>query len=205
MPKSTFFNLPDEKREKIIAESIVEFRDNNFDAASINRIVERSGISKGSFYQYFEDKEDLYLYIISLIAEKKMEYFSPTLMNPKDHGFYEILTELYRTGLQFAFENPDYLEIGNRMMRDTSGSVMKKIMDSMGSKGDEVFIGLLEQAKMRGEVRKDIDSALVARLLVNMQLTLIEYYFENHRDKGYSVEIMDELEKLFKIVKNGIS
>ena len=65
MPKQTFFNLPDDKRQRILDVVIDEFADNDYANVSISRIVARAGIAKGSFYQYFEDKEDLSGYLVS--------------------------------------------------------------------------------------------------------------------------------------------
>ena len=53
MPKQTFLNLPEEKRNTIINIAIEEFAEYGLENASTNRIVAKSGISKGSFYQYF--------------------------------------------------------------------------------------------------------------------------------------------------------
>ena len=65
MPKETFYRLPDEKREMIMAAAEREFLENSFEAASINRIIKEAAIPRGSFYQYFEDKKDIFLYIVS--------------------------------------------------------------------------------------------------------------------------------------------
>ena len=65
MPKETFYRLPDEKRETILADAEGEFLENSFEAASINRIIKEAAIPRGSFYQYFEDKKDIFLYIVS--------------------------------------------------------------------------------------------------------------------------------------------
>lgn len=65
MPKETFYRLPDEKRERIMAAAEREFLENSFEAASINRIIKETAIPRGSFYQYFEDKKDIFLYIVS--------------------------------------------------------------------------------------------------------------------------------------------
>ncbi|NLJ67608.1 MAG: TetR/AcrR family transcriptional regulator, partial [Clostridiales bacterium] len=62
MPKATFFNLPNDKRSLIISATMKEFSNANYDAASINQICKNSNIAKGSFYQYFTDKLDLYVY-----------------------------------------------------------------------------------------------------------------------------------------------
>ena len=53
MPKETFYRLPDEKRERIMAAAEREFLENSFEAASINRIIKEAAIPRGSFYQYF--------------------------------------------------------------------------------------------------------------------------------------------------------
>lgn len=65
MPKETFYRLPDEKRERIMAAAEREFLENSFEAASINRIIKEAAIPRGSFYQYFEDKKDIFLYIVN--------------------------------------------------------------------------------------------------------------------------------------------
>ena len=51
MPTQTFWNLPSEKRDALIAIAVEEFASNDYDAASISRIVARAGIAKGSIYQ----------------------------------------------------------------------------------------------------------------------------------------------------------
>ena len=78
MPKQTFFNLNEEKR-KIIEKAITnEFSKVSIDKLSISRIVAEAKIPRGSFYQYFENKEDAIKYIIEKyiqIEHKKIEQF----------------------------------------------------------------------------------------------------------------------------------
>ena len=59
MPKETFVKLPEEKKDKIIKEAKKEFARVPFEQTSIKNIVEDADIARGSFYQYFESKEDL--------------------------------------------------------------------------------------------------------------------------------------------------
>lgn len=61
MPTDNFSKLPTEKQTRIIEGALREFADNGFDAGSTNRIVKAVGISKGSLFNYFESKEDLWL------------------------------------------------------------------------------------------------------------------------------------------------
>ena len=72
MPTNTFFNLPIEKKKKIMNAAKSEFVEYSFYDASINRIIKNAGISRGSFYMYFENKEELFLYILDGYREEAL-------------------------------------------------------------------------------------------------------------------------------------
>lgn len=64
MPTDTFLKLPEEKKEKILLAAKHEFSRVPFERTSIKNIVEEAEIARGSFYQYFESKEDLLRFYI---------------------------------------------------------------------------------------------------------------------------------------------
>ena len=59
MPKSTFYNLPKEKQDKVLEAAKKEFFRAEDGEILIKNIVVDAKIPRGSFYQYFESKEDL--------------------------------------------------------------------------------------------------------------------------------------------------
>lgn len=59
MIKSTFYNLSEEKKNHLFDAARRELIRVTYHEASINRIVKDAGISRGSFYTYFDDKYDL--------------------------------------------------------------------------------------------------------------------------------------------------
>src|SRR5699024_4336460 len=61
---SNFHKLNEDKRELIINAAINEFVQKGFDQASTNKIVQSANISKGSLFNYFYSKKDLYIYLI---------------------------------------------------------------------------------------------------------------------------------------------
>lgn len=69
MPTERFYNLPKEKKEIIREAAMAEFVRVPFEKASINKIIKEAGISRGSFYTYFEDKHDILAYIFENAAE----------------------------------------------------------------------------------------------------------------------------------------
>lgn len=75
MPKPTFFRLEKEKQEKIIEACEKEFSSGPIHQSSIANIVKYADIPRGSFYQYFEDKDDAFFYICdNLIKEPETRF-----------------------------------------------------------------------------------------------------------------------------------
>ena len=70
MPSSTFFNLPEEKREKFLRSARTEFARVPYDQASINKIIQAADIPRGSFYMYFNDKGELFRYLLEEYQER---------------------------------------------------------------------------------------------------------------------------------------
>ncbi len=64
MPTRTFFNLKEEKKDRIEKALIHEFGKGSFEQASITDIIKKAKIPRGSFYQYFTDKKDAVKYVI---------------------------------------------------------------------------------------------------------------------------------------------
>ena len=60
MPTETWWNLPPEKRERVTRAAMVEFGKRGFSAGSLNVIAREADIAKGSLFQYFDDKLDMY-------------------------------------------------------------------------------------------------------------------------------------------------
>lgn len=136
MPKQTFYNLPEQKRETLIRAAKKEFARAPFVEASIANIIKEAAIPRGSFYQYFEDKEDLYHYLLEDLSSRRQASFITSLeRNNGDlfaaiqYNFKEILFELtdekeneffYRN----VFTNMDY-QMGNHLF----GTIDSKQMD----------------------------------------------------------------------------
>lgn len=83
MPSERFFKLPDEKRNKIHNAAMHEFSTMPMEHISINRIVQEAGISRGSFYTYFEDKQDVLRYLMQESHARENAYIRQCLIDTK--------------------------------------------------------------------------------------------------------------------------
>jgi AcrR family transcriptional regulator len=97
MPTSTFYRLPEEKRDRLMKAVWKEFTRVPYTEASINRIILGAKIPRGSFYQYFLDKNDLYFHLIDLIRDKFLVVFDEVMARTNGDLFAlpeRIFTEL---------------------------------------------------------------------------------------------------------------
>ena len=94
MPTLTFNNLPEEKKNIIIEASIKEFKRTLLTDASINKIIKDANISRGSFYTYFKDINDLYEYSLNNYKEKIFKTINKAIKE-KNGDLFEITKESY--------------------------------------------------------------------------------------------------------------
>lgn len=68
MCTETFRRLPEEKRTRFLEAAWAEFNRVSIAEVSINQIVQKAGVPRGSFYQYFSDKDDLFWYLMMSVG-----------------------------------------------------------------------------------------------------------------------------------------
>jgi len=169
MPKKTFFNLPDDKRERIAELAIEEFSERPYSKASISRMVERAGIAKGSFYQYFEDKLDVYRWLMfDYTAAKKLaflkEHPAPTAIS-----FFEQLEHLFLFGLKFGLTHPRLSRAAASLWHfEATDKDLATLAGERQKIARENFIAILKQGQAAGQVRTDVDLQLAAEMLLAM-------------------------------------
>ncbi|HLV10542.1 MAG TPA: TetR/AcrR family transcriptional regulator [Halanaerobiales bacterium] len=89
---SKFHNLEKEKQERIINAALKEFTQNSYQKASTNEIIKEAGISKGSLFNYFKSKKDLYLFLFDYVIKVINEIFSEVDYNETD--FFERIRQI---------------------------------------------------------------------------------------------------------------
>jgi len=194
VPKDTFYNLNDEKKKRILNAAMQEFSAQRFSDASLNQIVKAAGIPWGSFYQYFNDKEDIYIYMLEEISKEKQKILGNTeVLNP-DADVFEIIVQRTKESLELSRVKPQYVEIGMQMEMDNS-EFMKKIRRA----SIEKYVKMIERDKERGLIKPETDSELV----INMIFTFgLEEYFRNGLDDD---RYLKKLNDVIKIIKKGIA
>ena len=166
MPKPTFFNLPDDKRERITELALQEFSERPFHRASLSRMVARAGIAKGSVYQYFDDKLDLYRWLLTEEVPRRKAAFigaqPPAAPIDDLHGF---LRHAVLSGIRFMLANPRLSQIATAITTPTDDPDLRALYADAVRTGHEAFIAMLRGMIAAGQLRDDIDVTLIARLI----------------------------------------
>ncbi len=212
MPTDTFFNLPAEKREKIIDAAIAEFAEYPFKQASVARIVEQAVIPRGSFYQYFVDIKDLYQYIFQLSGQKKLEYLhqhmSDMLTNNGDADVFQQIRDLYIAGLKFAGEYPRLARIGSRFFKEDN-DLKREIMGDLEQKSDDFFGALLGQAQQRGEIDATVDVRAASFMFFTLNFAITDHLLAQSDPNSDSIldtdAFMEMVDQMLYILKNGMA
>lgn len=115
MATDRFYRLPAEKRERIIRAAIKEFSRVPYEKASINKIIKEAGIPRGSFYQYFADKQDLQVFLVEdFISQRQKEIYDFMQKNKGD--IFDFFMELYQRGVNYIQDEENRSLCRNAML-----------------------------------------------------------------------------------------
>lgn len=177
MPTQTFWNLSAEKRQALIEVAVEEFANNDYDNASISRVVARLGIAKGSIYQYFSDKQDLFLFLLDLSNRTRLEYVQAEVPPEPGMSFWETLRWQIGASTRAALAYPLLTKLFYRAMRGNL-PFHNEILHSMKTTGMERWQQFIRQGIAQGDIRKDTDPELAA-VMLNAVFTEIGTYMLN--------------------------
>jgi AcrR family transcriptional regulator len=211
MPTTTFFNLDKQKKETIIDAAIDEFSNNTFLEASVNRIIEKASISKGSLYQYFEDKKDLYLYLIEVASQKKLDYLQKQSITLQFDDFFDGFEQLMLLGTQFSLLNP---QLSKLVSQATQGKLVDESIQKMQEMNRNYLIHLVEQAKDNNQINPALETDMVVFMLNVVTTQFHRYLYDKYSstmdDLINNENIIDDqmlkkhIHDLIEVIKNGM-
>lgn len=183
MPTKCFFNLPEEKQMKIVGASMCELSRVPADKISINKIIKTAGISRGSFYQYFEDKSDLLDYILSNWKDKLQTCFKRNL--EKYNGKLFEMTEAIYEEIILLGRDENNLKIIKNFLLGMKFTKNERIsfIELLGIKEgfiENMFLPYVEKNNFRDSSRKFIRAIIeIICLLMRQSFTDIFSDYQN--------------------------
>ena len=198
MPKSTFFHLQEEKQERIIQGAMEAFSEKTYRKVTIDRIVELSKIPKGSFYQYFADKDDLFMYIFSELGDEKKEAFEAVFDQMETSTFEEFIGILLLEANHFENRDPVMVGLKDRFLHECPQKVKNEIMKSVIPKSYDLFGRIIQTYQDKGELKKTVSVKEAAYILTSV-ITQLEYYDFTEEEAP-----MQTVKRIMRVIVQGL-
>ncbi len=147
MPTDRFYHLPKEKKKLIKEAAIKEFCRVPIEKASINKIVQNAEISRGSFYTYFYDKEDILEYIFEDVIIQIQSFCKQVLIEEKGE-FWALPPKLLDYTLQVCETNKMF-----SLVQSTTGNrIIGALLDGKPSFGSCCSLKMTRKPKNDSQV-----------------------------------------------------
>jgi AcrR family transcriptional regulator len=178
VPRPTWANLPLERRARVLDAAMAEFAAHGFSGGSLNVIAREADVAKGSLFQYFDDKLDLFAYVCEVTSERiRAEIEKRMLDLDPGAAFFDHLGAILRIWVEYFREHPVERGVTAATNLEMDGEVRAAVREVAARHYLDVLGPLLEEARLRGDVRADADLAVLAAyvLLLVPHLALAPY------------------------------
>lgn len=165
--------------------------------ASIGKITEKAGLAQGTFYLYFESRQDLFDQLLPTIGEEMLDYVRDSIRGSRD------LIEMEERGLTAFFDFLTKKKGFFRILYETdmvSPSAAEKHYSLIARRYEGVMRRALEGAQIRPLTT--VETEVLTYLMMGARDYLYRYAIQG-KPKG-SANITEIVQAYISILKNGI-
>lgn len=157
--------------DSLLAVAVKVFNDKGYDGTSMEVLAKRLGITKSSIYHHVSGKSEL----LELALSRALNaLFAVTTEKPAAEGRYiDRLEYLTRRSVEILVAELPYVTL---LLRVRGNTEVERRALARRREFDAFVSALVVAAADEGDLREDIDPALVSRLLFGTVNSLIEWY-----------------------------
>lgn len=195
-----------DRRAELLEAAFDEFTSKSYEDASLNSIIKNAGISKGTFYYHFQDKKALYLTLIRLTVDAKMEFMERRLKDythNDDLSVFENLKLQARFGVEFAKDYPRYYLLGMKFRKEKGKEIYEAVMDMLDDTTESFYEDLMEKAMRRGDFRKEIPAEFAKRVMAFL-LYRFDEVFEITNERYDFDKMLHDFDSLIDFIQHGL-
>ncbi len=178
MPTVTWARVDPDRRAAVVEAAEAEFGAQGFSRGSLNAIARRAGVAKGSLFQYFADKRDLYAFIADIASQRVRSYMEARIraLDPS-RPFFEFLADLLDDWVAYFADHPRERALHAAASFEVDTEARISVRTVIHRHYLEVLRPLVQDARARGDLRanSDTDALLSLLLMVFPHLALAPY------------------------------
>jgi len=167
LPTVTWARVDPARRAAVIEAAESEFGAHGFSRGSLNVIARRAGVAKGSLFQYFADKRDLYAFITDIASQRVRSYVEDLIreLDPR-RPFFEFLTDLLDGWVAYYAEHPHERALHAAVSLEVDTEARVSVRSVSNRHYLEVLRPLVHSARIRGDLRPDADTDVLLSMLL---------------------------------------
>jgi AcrR family transcriptional regulator len=195
-----------DRREELLEAALEEFASKSYEEASLNNIIKNAGISKGTFYYHFRDKQALYLTLLQSLVDVKMEFLERRLkgyVHNEDLNIFENLKLQARFGVELAKEQPKYYLLGLMFRREKGSAIYEKAMNLFDDTSETYFDGIVEKAIIRGDFRERVSASFAKKMIAFLLYRANEFIDINGSEVDFD-HTLREFDELIDFMQFGL-
>ncbi len=162
----TFEKLSDDKKQRILKVITEEFANNGFEKTSVSQIAQKSGISVGSVYKYFDNKENMFSMVVQYGLSKLEEML--TQLSESDEDIAVKAEIILREIIKFSKKHPELIKLYCALTADGSSEIFSEYAGKIEAISADIFKKVISDAQKTGDVRKNADPKFLAFILHNI-------------------------------------
>ncbi|ACM60680.1 TetR family transcriptional regulator [Caldicellulosiruptor bescii] len=208
MPKQTFLNLPEEKRNLITDTLIKYFSQKPYHEVDISDIAKECNVAKGSMYQYFENKKDMYFYALEVSYQRFLELLEKLdMMHVNLFDYYENSLETIWIAMKEL--KSEYLLL-ERAFFSQDSPFKDEINEKFLKQSREFLVKIIKYNQQKGYIRDDIDPVIISIFLEGASFYMKKFVIEEALSRTSTTldldisYFKDALSQFIKLLKEGI-
>ncbi len=209
MPKSTLFNLPEKKRKRITKTLVKHFAHKPYSEVDIEDIAQESNVSKGSMYQYFENKRDMYFYAITETLNKYLKVIEK--IDFKSMSFFDYIKRGFEFYWKFLLNDRDAYLLMEKTALYNDSPYRKEVEKIYHSKSQEILKKIIIENQKAGFIRGDVNPETIMIFIDGASWNLKKAILKIAQEKGVPIhklpkEVIESAQNEFlKLLENGIA
>jgi AcrR family transcriptional regulator len=200
MVRPRFAKLPSEQQQVILRAALDEFAAHGFHDASLNRVIDAAGISKGSMYYYFDSKEDLYAHVARTELERLFVRLGPFPVPSDDDAdaFWATLADYYLRLMTALNDAPQLAALIRGWIAASRSPALQQAQLEM----EQAMLPWIKQTLAAGQrigaVRGDLPSALLIAVVVGMGQAMDTWLMTQQPDPNRQTQLIGALIEMIR-------
>jgi len=188
-------------KQFIIEKTAPIFNEKGYAGTSLNDLTKATGLTKGSIYGNFENKDDVALAVFDYNYNRVVEYIKAK-SQATENSIERLLVypDVYRNYLKTPFLQPGCPILNTATEADDTHPLLKEKAANALAFWKKAIENQIKRGIARGEIKADANPTEIAVILIS----LIEGAFMQAKVTGRTVELkiaMDYLEKMILSLK----